>query len=402
MAKKKYLDIDVYTAGQQRMSRIFDLYDSVTVMFSGGKDSTAVLLLAVEEARKRDRLPLKVRFNDEEVLHPTTIDYVERVRQMPEVDLEWYCLPFEHRNACSVRQPFWFCWDDDDRDVWVRDLPEGAIHEHPLFVKGMNIHQFADALQAQDRSTGKTCIDLLGIRTEESLRRFQAAALKSEDNYLFTNVSTPCEPANTTYRGLAKGWPIFDWSSTDVWKLVAIKEADYNRTYDLFNRTRLYNRHLTQRVCQPFGEEPLRGLWVYAECWPELWDKMQRRVQGVNAAMRYSNERIWQGQDKPDDMSWRDFVQMALTWMNPEDQKILKKQMNQVVRRHYNRTDEAIPDADDHPLTGTSWKFISMMVMRGDRKGRRRGMLGNRAKSALKKAGMTFEEAQQKFGKGQT
>jgi predicted phosphoadenosine phosphosulfate sulfurtransferase len=92
--KKKFTDQSVYEAARERMQHIFERFDRVVVSFSGGKDSTVCLQLALEEARKRNRLPLEVVFFDEEAIHPETIDYVERVRQMPDVKLYWYCLPF--------------------------------------------------------------------------------------------------------------------------------------------------------------------------------------------------------------------------------------------------------------------------------------------------------------------
>ena len=60
------------------------------------------------------------------------------------------------------------------------------------------------------------------------------------------------------------GYPIYDWSSVDVWKLINEYHYDYNKTYDIFNRTDLYNKLLTQRVCPPYGEEPLRGLSLFS------------------------------------------------------------------------------------------------------------------------------------------
>ena len=57
---KFYLDDDVLTAGRKRMAMLFDEFEEIVVNFSGGKDSTVILELALEEARKRNRLPLNV------------------------------------------------------------------------------------------------------------------------------------------------------------------------------------------------------------------------------------------------------------------------------------------------------------------------------------------------------
>lgn len=401
MATKEYIDKNVLEAAKERISYIFDLYENVSVQFSGGKDSTCILLLALDEARKRNRLPLTVRFHDEEALHPPTIDYITRVSKNPDLNFEWYCLPFEHRNACSMREPFWWCWDPDKKDLWCADPPESGIFDHPVFVRGMAIFEFSDALQAYEREkTGQSTVDLLGIRTEESLRRFQIMTNKKHDNWISTDINTRCKASGLNYR-VTKAYPIYDWSSKDVWKLVSERDEDYNRTYDVLNRTRMYNRHLAQRVCQPFGEEPLRGMWMFAECWPDLWEKMQHRVEGANAAMRYSNHRMWNGQEKPDHLTWKEFLQNALTWMPDSEIGPTKETAKGLVDRHYSKTDEPIPEEEAHILSGVSWKFIAMVCVRGDKKGRKAGYATQRALGTLEKSGLTLDEAIEKHGKKQ-
>lgn len=61
---RKYIDIDVVTAATQRVAHCFDVFDSIAVMFSGGKDSLVTLELCRREAEKRGKLPLNVVFRD--------------------------------------------------------------------------------------------------------------------------------------------------------------------------------------------------------------------------------------------------------------------------------------------------------------------------------------------------
>jgi len=77
--KKKNIDIDVYTKTIERINYLYDRFDNIVVSFSGGKDSTAVLNCTIEVARKRNKLPVKAVFFDEEAIHPPTIEYVDRV-----------------------------------------------------------------------------------------------------------------------------------------------------------------------------------------------------------------------------------------------------------------------------------------------------------------------------------
>lgn len=382
--KKKYIDgVNVYEKACERIEYLYSVYDDIAVSFSGGKDSTAMLLCAIDVAKKLDRLPVKVAFFDEEAIHPTTIEYVERVRAMPEVDLDWYCLPVKHRNACSNEQPFWYCWHPDEKDLWVREMPEYAITEHPRFEMGMAMQDFGTELF---RNTNIAVLQ--GIRTEESIRRYRAVAMKKEENY----ISKPD-------KGVVFAYPIYDWSSADVWKLVQVKDADYNKTYDIFNKTEKYNHFLTQRVCPPFGEEPVRGLYLYAECFPEMWEKMINRVKGARTAARYGNTELYSSGFKPENTNYRDHIQNVLETFNPEYKNQVVKQLNTAIKKHRKMTNDPIPDDRPHPLSGVSWKFLSKMVTRGDFKGRVIQMLSSEARKECDRIGISQAEAKIKYGR---
>lgn len=381
--KKKYIEADVYTKALERIEYLYSKFDDLVVSFSGGKDSTALLLCTIDVARKLDRLPVKAVFYDEEAIHPPTIEYVERVRQSPDVDLEWYCLPIKHRNACSNDQPFWHPWNPEEKDIWVRELPENVITEHPRFVMGQSMQDFG---LEHFRNTN-ICV-LQGIRTQESIRRHRAVAMKKQDNY----ISKPD-------KGIYFGYPIYDWDSKDVWKLVQMKDADYNHTYDLFNKTDMFNHFLHQRVCPPFGEEPLRGLWVYAECFPELWHKMINRVAGARTAARYGNTELYSQGYKPDQVSWREHVQNVLETYKGADKASVTTVVNEAIKAHNKKTADRIPENDPHPVSGVSWAFLSKIVTRGDFKGRVIQMLSNEANRQCMKMGITQEEAIKLYGR---
>lgn len=382
--KKKYINEDVYTKAKERMLKLYDQFDDVVLSFSGGKDSTAMLLCLIDVARSINRLPVKVVFYDEEAIHPTTIEYVERVRLMPEVDLEWYCLPIQHRNACSNNQPFWHPWHPEEKEKWVRSMPSFAITGHERFVMGMSMQDFG---REHFKNTNKVVIQ--GIRTEESMRRYMVIAMKKEDIYI-------SRPEKGTYFA----YPIYDWSSKDVWKIVQLKDSDYNKTYDIFNKLEGYYEHfLHQRVCPPFGEEPLRGLWVYAQCFPEMWEKMINRVPGAATAARYGNTELYSSGYKPDQTSWRQHVSNMIETYSGENKAKVVKSVNSVIKHHKNKTNDPIPNDEPHPLSGLSWRFISKMVTRGDFKGRVKQALPRESNLALARMGITLNEAEKIYGK---
>ena len=382
--KKKPIEgKNVYEMALERIRYLYENYEDVRVSFSGGKDSTAMLLCCIDVARELGRLPVKAHFYDEEALHPPTIEYVERVRNDPDVDLEWYCLPVQHRNACSNEQPFWYCWNPDEKDIWCRDLPEDCITEHPRFKFGMSMQDWGTE---NFRNTNHVVIQ--GIRTEESLRRYRAVAMKKDENFI-------CKPD----KGVYFAYPIYDWSSADVWRLVKVKNADYNRTYDVFNRSEQYGNLLGQRVCPPYGEEPLRGLHLYAECFPELWSKMINRVKGASTAARYGNTEMYSQGYKPEHTDWKQHVTNLLETFSGKDKKKVASGLNAAIKHHNKMTGQKIPYENHHPLSGLSWKFLAKMATRGDFKGRVSQDLGGNAAKEQDKLGITQEEAEEMYGK---
>jgi predicted phosphoadenosine phosphosulfate sulfurtransferase len=386
--EKKLTGLSVYEAALERVRYLYKRFDHVCVSFSGGKDSTATLHVCIEVARELGKLPVHAIFVDEEVLPPTTVAYVERVRAMPEVQLDWYCLPVKHRNACSLDSPYWTCWDASQRDKWVRQPPPWAICEHPELEKGMEYQTWMGRLFPNER--GAVCI-LLGIRADESLRRMQMIMNKKNDAF----VKIRAENQNT-YRA----FPIYDWRSSDVWRLVMEKGYDYNRTYDLMNKTKLHNSLNRQRVCQPFGEEPLRSLWMWSECWPELWPKVLARVPGVATAWRYANTELYLLNTKPAELSWQDYAMLLAGQYTDEGSRTkVEATIRKVMARHYKETDDPIADEKDHPLTGVSWRLIAKLAGMGDFKGRKVGKIAERRRVAQAKLGITKEEAKRRYGR---
>ena len=121
---KTGLGINVYEAAQERISWSFDYFEKLYVSFSGGKDSTTMLHLVMKEAIKRNQ-KVGLFIVDLEGQYNLTIENINNlVNQYKEyIDLYWICLPISLRNAVCVYEPKWICWDEDKKDLWVRDLP---------------------------------------------------------------------------------------------------------------------------------------------------------------------------------------------------------------------------------------------------------------------------------------
>ena len=52
---KQYSDVNVYDAAKKRVQYTFDNFDNIYLSFSGGKDSSVMFHLVMDEAIKRDR-----------------------------------------------------------------------------------------------------------------------------------------------------------------------------------------------------------------------------------------------------------------------------------------------------------------------------------------------------------
>ena len=182
---KNFIDQDVYTLAMERIERLYQLFDTLVVMFSGGKDSTAVLNMVTTVANRLGKTPVKVIFWDEETISFEVEDYMRRTAARPDIDLSWYCVPIKHRNACSKEHPYWLTWNPDERDKWVRPMPPEAITEipgydwrnHPTAIPDLS------AMVLNDPKLGRVC-QVMGIRAEESLVRTRAVTRRQFDNYI--------------------------------------------------------------------------------------------------------------------------------------------------------------------------------------------------------------------------
>lgn len=381
---------DVYEAALARTRYAFEHFDHLYVSFSGGKDSTAVLNVALTVAAELDRLPLRVVFFDEECLSTETVEYVERVAELTEISFEWWCLPVRHRNACSSEQGFWWPWAPEDRDRWVRPLPHQAltVDDMPDFPvepadARLSIPDTAVHLMSPFDRYGKTGM-LMGIRAQESVMRRYAVSSPRPDNFI-----VPQTP------GVSKVYPVYDWTTEDVWTAPARLGWDYNRTYDVMEMMGM--SHGQQRVAPPFGEEPSQNLYMWAECFPDVWERMCARVPGAATAARYSRTELYsfrEAVEKPDGISWRAFVEQLVAAHDDDARPKVAAKVRQMIGQHYRKTAEPLMPTARHPLTGLSWQRIAMFALRGDLKMRRSSMnLGGLSQIAKRRGPYDEERA---------
>jgi predicted phosphoadenosine phosphosulfate sulfurtransferase len=357
-------------------------------------------------------LPVECVYVDHEVEGQGTLDLIDAIDSMPEVNLIRYVLPFSLRNASSFNAPKWYPWHPAEKGLWVREIPHNAVTELEGFIweydddyqhqdnlpfkangvkNSMGFQEIADQHIANYRKRGLTAIALVGIRAQESMARYTIMTRKKNECYISSNTAT--------------AYPIYDWLATDVWKYIRETGWAYNTEYDLMDKTEHYQLLNKQRVGSVFAEESLRTLHHWQEFYGEYWHKIIERAEGVKTAWRYNNDGMYTGTkiEKEDSITWHDFTMMLLNKMPIHTKQLVSKSMNKIITWHRNQTDYPIADADKDscPLTGISWEFLARIAIRGDTKERNLQKVPQMSQKARKRNGLSRDEAVNMYGSEQ-
>lgn len=367
MARRKLLGVDVLTASRERIAWVFDSFRQICVSFSGGKDSSAMLHLVMEEARVRGR-KVGVLFIDWEAQYRLTIEHVREMYELYRdlIDPYWVAVPLLTTNAVSVIEPEWTCWDPAKRDLWVRELPDMAISDTsqlPFWYAGITFEEFIEKF-ALWYAGGKACAVFVGIRTVESLHRWRAIAKKRTSRL----EGRPW----TTWKGdgVFNIYPIYDWRTEDIWTYFAQSGLPYNRLYDRFYEAGLSIHQM--RICEPYGDEQRKGLHLFHAIEPETWARVCARVAGANSGALYSGERgnILGNQriELPEGHTWESFAKMLLETM---PQSTAEHYRNKIAV-YLNYCESKGIDVPDHQPGDTgskdipSWRRICKVLLRND------------------------------------
>ena len=206
--------------------------------------------------------------------------------------------------------------------------------------KAMTMRQICESYHRYlENKEKKHYISLIGIRADESVARYQAMTSKTHSEKYITISQR-------------KAYPVYDWSAEDVWRICIKLEKEnasyyvgYNKEYDLANMGDEYGKFQKQRIGPPFVEESLRGLDQIRLEYPEMWEKMINRAEGVKTAWRYCNTGLYAIGEYvlPKNMTWKTYCEFLLKRLNPNLRVKTQKQLENCIKTHFGKTDDKIP-----------------------------------------------------------
>ena len=367
---KRKLGISVYDAAKDRINFAFDNFERLYVSFSGGKDSSVMLHMVMDEAQKRGRT-VGVFIVDMEAQYAETIRHIEEMIEMykDNIDLHWWCLPIKLRNAVTSYEPQWLTWDPKNKDIWVRNPPKMGKtdpSEYPFYVSGMEFEELI-VLFGEWYSGGTKCGCFVGIRSDESLNRFRTIASRKKETHsgkVFTTKVTD---------RLYNIYPIYDWRVGDIWRFHSMNpDKPHNGIYDLMHKAGV--PFSKQRLCQPYGDDQRRGLWLYHILEPETWTRLIARVNGVNSGALYTQETGnvsgYNKISKPDGHSWKSFCNLLLKSLPKPTQKHYVKRFRVFVKGWRGRGYDTLPDEAPKVLEDAYWapsyRRLCRVLLRND------------------------------------
>jgi len=370
MATKQYIDKNVLDATKERISKAFDEFERVYISFSGGKDSTVMTHLVMAEAIKRDR-KVGLLIIDLEAQYRHTIEHVREIVEeyKNHIELHWFCGELLLRNAVSDFQPKWICWDEESKDQWVRSKPPEAsdLSQYDFFQPKMEFEEFM-VLFGRWFSQGKKTVAFVGIRADESLHRYRAITA-AKKNMMVNGWKWTTRVAANLYNA----YPIYDWRTEDIWVFHSKnKHLSHNRVYDLMTMAGV--KLSNQRLCQPYGDDQKKGLWLYHILEPETWFKLLNRVSGVNSGALYvqesGNVSGYNHVTLPDGHTWQTYTNYLLKSLPEKIRGHYQERFKKFIVSWKKRGYKTIPDKAPHDLEvkcwAPSWRRMARCILRND------------------------------------
>lgn len=272
-----WLPTTVYQQATKRLEYILREFESVTVCTSGGKDSTVLLELTLQVARKMGKLPVHLFFIDQEAEWQATIDYIEETMTRDEVVPHWLQMPIQLANASNADDPWLWCWKEGHN--WMRKKHQLAETENRY-----NTTRFHKIFKAWARGNydGPHAY-LAGVRASESMSRCRAFHT-AQSTYKHINWGKKLDQKRQHFTF----YPLYDWTTTDIWHAIETHGWKYCKVYDWMHQHGMARERM--RVSNLHHETALPLLEVLQELEPETWEKLTSRLQGISSCGQLADD----------------------------------------------------------------------------------------------------------------
>lgn len=333
MERHYNLDINVLEAAKERISYVFDNFENVNVSISGGKDSTVLCHLVLQEAVRRNR-KVGIFYLDEEVVYQATIEQVEYLMSLyPQNTIRyWLQIPFNLTNSTSMIDSQVKCWDPLMEDKWMHKRSDKNILE-PFWSHKTKISNktkgfgFYDVLYNFELSFENTAF-FIGLRADESYDRYRAMIQHPG----FKNVywSTKRKNNNISF------YPIFDWTVKDVWHYILENDLKYHKYYDFafLQGKSIYD----MRVSSLTHEKSYKIIQDLPSFEFETYEKLLDRIGGIAFAQETAkNDKMFKCKKLPKNFTcWKDYRDFLLeTYPIEAHKEIFKKRFSKYLDNEY-------------------------------------------------------------------
>lgn len=334
MERQIYQNKDVLTAAKERISYLFDEFESIIVSISGGKDSTTLAYLALLEAHKRDR-KIGLFFLDEEVVYDSTIKQIRYLMNLfPEnTQKYWLQIPFHLTNATSLYESQLIPWEPGKHKIWMRPKEPDSIQREPWDKETATVRNkekgfgFYDAIDNFQRCFDNTAF-LVGCRGTESPNRWRAVV--KNPGYKDVLWCTGMPNGNATF------YPLYDWNFHDVWKFIYDEHLTYSKIYDYQWAKGMSTQEI--RVSSLIHEKSFKALVELPEFEPKTYDRLLKRVGGIQIGNLYGKDsKMLKARKLPKNFkNWKSYRDFLLeTYPDEKRREIFKKRFEHHLDNNY-------------------------------------------------------------------
>lgn len=314
-------DLNVLQAARERISFIFDAFENIHVSISGGKDSTVLAHLTLEEAKRRGRR-VGIFFLDEEVVYQSTVEMVEYVMEEMAPDNViplWLQLEFNLTNATSLTDTQFVPWESGKHKIWMRPKKSYAIKFAPwdrateIVADKNKGFGFYDVFVNFERCYTNTAF-LVGLRGTESPNRWRTVSKNPADIN-----------GRSVYWATTKGanysmYPLYDWNFHDVWKYIFEHRLRYHRIYD--HQFKKGYSITEMRISSLIHEKSFKSIVDLPEFEPDTYNRLLKRAKGIALAQETGKKaKLFRAQKLPKNFdSWRAYRDFLIE-THPDQEK---------------------------------------------------------------------------------